>query len=57
MYVIIATNDLYMLQKCLSSAYMHWINISVIQILKRKFPIFRFWAYSMKIIPETRRAH
>jgi hypothetical protein len=21
------------------------------------FPIFRFWAYLIKIIPETRRAH
>jgi hypothetical protein len=21
------------------------------------FPIFRFWAYPMKVIPETRRAH
>jgi hypothetical protein len=21
------------------------------------FPIFRFWAYLMEVIPETRRAH
>jgi hypothetical protein len=21
------------------------------------FPIFRFWAYLMQVIPETRRAH